>query len=308
MKKLILSLTLALLSSGLFAQQVIQKSGMRILNLKRSTNNGNANTFEFRISSNINGADVIAQRSLSIAATQNAADIALLANPSQKNPQFLLKSNGNVGIGTNNPDYRLSVTGTNASVFSIGRTGSNSNNNTFNFRISNSSDGTFNTAQSGSLIIVPTRKSADIALITDISGAAPQFVVKARTGYVGIGTSTPRDMLAVNGTIRARKVRVMTSIGLADYVFAEDYDLKPLTEVAQYVKANHHLPNLPSAQEVKENGLEIAEFQNKLLEKIEELTLYAIDQEKRILAQEQRLQALEKENAQLKTSVNNEDQ
>ena len=112
MKKLILSLALALLSSGLFAQQVIQKSGMRILNLKRSTNNGNANTFEFRISSNINGADVIAQRSLSIAATQKAADIALLANPNQSKPQFLLKSNGNVGIGTTNPgSYRLAVEG-----------------------------------------------------------------------------------------------------------------------------------------------------------------------------------------------------
>lgn len=125
-------------------------------------------------------------------------------------------------------------------------------------------------------------------------------------GNVGIGTSNPKDKLSVNGTIRAKKVRVMTSIDLADYVFAPDYTLRSLAEVEQYVQQHQHLPGVPSAQKVKEEGLEIAEFQNKLLEKIEELTLYAIDQEKRMVTQEQRLQALERENAHLKNLVNDE--
>jgi hypothetical protein len=122
-------------------------------------------------------------------------------------------------------------------------------------------------------------------------------------GNVGIGTSDPRDRLAVNGTIRARRVRVMTDIQLADYVFEDDYALMPLSEVEAFVAQHKHLPGLPSARQVKAEGLELAEFQNKLLEKIEELTLHAIAQEKRIQAQEQRLQAqrkrldaLEKEN------------
>ena len=67
-----------------------------------------------------------------------------------------------------------------------------------------------------------------------------------------------------------------------DYVFLDDYRLKPIEEVDRFIQANGHLPDLPSAQEVEENGIGVGELQVKLLEKIEELTLYTIQQQEEI--------------------------
>jgi hypothetical protein len=103
------------------------------------------------------------------------------------------------------------------------------------------------------------------------------------TGKVGIGTSsiTTDALLTVNGTIHAKEVNI-TLNNLADYVFSPEYLLMPLHKVEAFVKTNKHLPEIPSAAEVKEKGLSIGEMQNKLLQKIEELTLYVIEQQKRI--------------------------
>jgi len=101
-------------------------------------------------------------------------------------------------------------------------------------------------------------------------------------GNVGIGTTTPDEKLTVNGTVHAKEVRLDLTGSLADYVFAKDYHLMPLHKVEQYVQTNSHLPDIPSAVEVKQQGLSIGEMQNKLLQKIEELTLYAIEQQKEI--------------------------
>ncbi|WP_416864897.1 MAG: hypothetical protein ACMVP2_20560 [Imperialibacter sp.] len=66
----------------------------------------------------------------------------------------------------------------------------------------------------------------------------------------------------------------------ADYVFEDNYYLKPLSEVEAYVKENHHLPGIPSANEIKETGWQVGEMNNMLLEKVEELTLYMIELKK----------------------------
>lgn len=88
-----------------------------------------------------------------------------------------------------------------------------------------------------------------------------------------------------DGTIYAREVKVRADPLLApDYVFADDYKLRPLAEVEKSVKANRHLPGIPSAAEMGRDGLGVSETMNKHLEKIEELTLYAIDADKRIKA------------------------
>ena len=102
------------------------------------------------------------------------------------------------------------------------------------------------------------------------------------TGNVGIGTLTPDAKLAVKGKIHAEEVKVDLSVPGPDYVFKEDYDLKSLEEVQNYIKANGHLPNIPSAEEMEENGIELGEMNMKLLEKIEELVLYTIKQEIKI--------------------------
>ena len=116
---------------------------------------------------------------------------------------------------------------------------------------------------------------------TPTDGKSDEWMVIKTEGKVGIGTSTPSEELEVNGTIRSKEVKVEAS-PWPDYVFDEAYDLKSLAETEQYIKENKHLPNLPSAEEVSENGIELGEMNAKLLEKIEELTLHLIQQEERI--------------------------
>jgi len=123
------------------------------------------------------------------------------------------------------------------------------------------------------------------------TGSAPRLYIQSGTGNVGIGTTNPTTPLAVNGTIRAKEVIVDT--GWADFVFAEDYTLAPLSEVEAHIKEQGHLPGIPSAAEVAAGGVSLGDMQAKLLQKIEELTLHQISQEKRI-------QKLEAENAALR--------
>ena len=80
-----------------------------------------------------------------------------------------------------------------------------------------------------------------------------------------------------------------------DYVFNENYVLKPLSEVENFISLNKHLPDIPSANDIKKNGLNIGEIQTKLLQKIEELTLYVIEQERRIESQKLKIDDLQKE-------------
>lgn len=100
-------------------------------------------------------------------------------------------------------------------------------------------------------------------------------------GNVGIGTVVPDAKLAVNGNIHSREVKVDLSFPAPDYVFANDYNLRSLKEVETFVNKNSHLPEIPSAKEFEKNGIQLAEMNMALLKKVEELTLYAIQQEKK---------------------------
>jgi hypothetical protein len=98
-------------------------------------------------------------------------------------------------------------------------------------------------------------------------------------GYVGIGTNTLTERLNVNGKILAEEVKVIVDVP-ADYVFNGQYNLMPLSMVSKFIHEKNHLPGIPSASELKENGWQLGEMSNKMLEKIEELTLYLIQQNK----------------------------
>ncbi len=103
-----------------------------------------------------------------------------------------------------------------------------------------------------------------------------------RNGKVSINTlSDPGDYtLAVNGKIRAKEIKVDTD--WADYVFATDYRLKTLEEIESFIKENKHLPEIPTAQDVEKGGVDLGEMNMLLLKKVEELTLYIINQQKEI--------------------------
>ena len=108
-------------------------------------------------------------------------------------------------------------------------------------------------------------------------------VMRIINNAVGIGTvNTGSFKLAVEGKIGAREVRVTNANPWPDYVFNNQYKLISLTSLEEYIRKNNRLPNIPSAQEVKENGIELGQMNAKLLEKIEELTLYVIDLKKEI--------------------------
>ncbi|MBB1644810.1 hypothetical protein [Sphingobacterium sp. UME9] len=122
---------------------------------------------------------------------------------------------------------------------------------------------------------------------------SPRMIVHAN-GNIGIGTMVPQAKLAVDGNILAKEIKVKTDITVPDYVFEPDYELNSLAYIADYVKTNKHLPEIPSAKEIKKDGLDLAEMNLLLLKKVEELTLHAIQQDKEIKSQS--LKSMEQKN------------
>lgn len=222
---------------------------------------------------------------------------------------------GNVGIGTTNPNQLLTVSG-NTSIKAVD---SNSwlyiNELTSGFTgiVTNAYwDGTQwvhdNTFRTATGIRWDTRNNNNAfqfakALDPEASPFENILMTVQRNGRVGIGTTSPTAKLAVNGDIKTKEIIVTEQGGdWPDYVFEPDYDLIDLIELEEFVATNRHLPGMPTASDVSEKGQNLGEIQSIMLEKIEELTLYLIEQQKRILGQQRyidhllyRIEKLEKE-------------
>lgn len=169
-------------------------------------------------------------------------------------------------------------------------------------------DNNSGTATSGSVTVTVTaasgsawHMSGDDITANDFIGSknAQPLVIKtgntarmyiSANGKIGINTDDPKSHLSVNGEIRALKIKVTQNLW-ADYVFDSNYKLMPLKEVESFIAKNKHLPGVPSATTVQQDGLNVGDNQAVLLQKIEELTLYLIEQDKKITQLEMQLKS-----------------
>tara|TARA_R110000796_G_scaffold250650_2_gene380102 strand:+ start:159 stop:995 length:837 start_codon:yes stop_codon:yes gene_type:complete len=189
-----------------------------------------------------------------------------------------LLANGNVGIGTVSPSAKLEVFGGDLLMKAFDN---------------DAGDIIFQTRSDVQLARIWSSPANGVSGLSLSSGDNIPDVYISNYGNVGIGTINPNTKLTVKGAIHAEEVKVDLSVPAPDYVFKEDYKLKTLEETQQYIKENGHLPNIPSAQDFEENGIELGEMNMKLLEKIEELTLYILEQNQKIDKQQKRLEEVE---------------
>jgi Phage T4 tail fibre len=230
--------------------------------------------------------------------------------------------NGNVGIGTTTPTEKLVVNGDGARI----KIETSSSPSSYYAYLESKYDAAnpFNIVVQGTQMFGAKNIGIGSTPDTYVSGYyGIAFATQTTTaenanvrmyinqaGNVGIGTTHPDEKLTVKGKIHAEEIKVDLAVP-ADYVFQKyytgkselksDYAMPTLAEIESFTKENHHLPNVPSAKEIQQNGLPLGEMSNVLLQKIEELTLYAIEQDKKAELQQQELERLKTENEKYKS-------
>jgi len=201
---------------------------------------------------------------------------------------------GNVGIGTNSPDSKLHIRNDSGNGTFIIQGKQDANIDNF-AQIVLSTEYSNGNSQSGSqagrkTLIRSTAQTAwgnavrlGFFTSSEYNTYPIERMVITPTGKVGIGTITPDSKLTVKGHIHTQEVKVDLDGAVApDYVFEENYSLPSLEETEAYIQANKHLPEVPSAAEMEKNGINLKEMNLILLQKIEELTLYTLQQQKEL--------------------------
>ena len=193
--------------------------------------------------------------------------------------RMTIQHNGMVGIGTTNPETLLEIY-SETSVAPIRMTSNRPGGADSYLDFKNKASTNPNTVLG--LGLWGSMDGAFIVRLGDGSTVPEEKFRITTNGNVGIGTMFPGEYkLAVNGNVRVREITVSQD-DWSDFVFEKDYSLPTLSEVEEHIKENKHLPGIPSAAEVESNGVNLGEMDAKLLQKIEELTLYIIQQNKRI--------------------------
>ena len=223
--------------------------------------------------------------------------------------RMVILSNGNVGIGLTNPREKLHISGPIRGDGTNGALRIRTDMGTTEIGPTDPGYSRFNTTLSAfyfnKKIIIESgtiSSSINVPLYFKIGDTSIPMYIRTN-GNVGIGTLTPQYKLDVEGSLHAQTLNVdsvlcaeeiIVRTNGADFVFADDYQLLPLSEVKAFITENKHLPEIQSAQEMQENGVSVSELQTQLLQKIEELTLYILQQEETIQELRQEVEKLKK--------------